>query len=130
ADDGARRGCLARLHAGARQRHDRNPPGLELRFEVEPAQADPRGHADALAEIREVQGHTEHTTVEWLALVRIDGVADPEHAADVEHLDDIARLHGGGNVARVAEERLAVAESAHHDVALAHLGHAAAGELE
>ena len=55
---------------------------------------------------------------------------DAEHAADVEHLDDVAGLHALGHVARVAEQRLAMAERARNDVALADLGHAAAGELE
>ena len=55
---------------------------------------------------------------------------DAEHAADVEHLDDVAGLHALGHVARIAEQRLAMAERARNDVALADLGHAAAGELE
>ena len=77
-----------------------------------------------------VQHHAEHAAVERLALVGIHRVADAEHAADVQHLDDVAGLHGFGHVARIAEQRLAMAERADHDVALAHLGHAAAGELE
>src|SRR6185312_13201299 len=90
----------------------------------------PRRHTDALAEIRKVQRHSEHPAVEGLALVRIDRVADPEHAADVEHLDDIPGLDRRWHMARVAEERLAVTECAHHDVAFAHFGHTAAGELQ
>ena len=58
---------------------------------VELAHADARGHADALAEIGEVQHRAEHAAVEGPALVGIHRVADAEHAAHVQHLDDVAR---------------------------------------
>src|SRR5205814_7544337 len=70
------------------------------------------------------------SAVERLALLRVDGVAHPEHAADVEHLDDVPGLQRRGHVTGVAEQRLAVAERAGDHVALAELGHAAAGQLE
>jgi hypothetical protein len=72
----------------------------------------------------------EHLAIERLALVRRRGIADAEHAADVQHLNHIARLERLGNVARVAEQRLAMPERADHDVAAGHLRHAAAGELQ
>src|SRR5207302_7689122 len=89
-----------------------------------------RRHPDALAEVGEVERHAQHTAVERLALLRVDGVAHPEHAADVEHLQHVAGPHGRGHVARVAEERLAMPERARDHVALTDLRHAAAGELE
>src|SRR6185436_17925875 len=97
---------------------------------IELAVTDARRHADTLAEIREIQHAADHAAVEGFALVGIHRVAHTEHAADVEHLQDVAGLHALGHVARIAEQRLAMAERAGNDVALAHLGHASAGELE
>ena len=91
---------------------------------------DTRRHADALAKVGEVQHDPEHPAVEWLALVGIDRIADAQHAADVEHLDDVAGLQRRRHVAGVPEQRLTVAERARDDVALADLGHAAARQLE
>ena len=90
----------------------------------------PGGHTDALAQIGKVERDAQHPAVERLAFFRIDRVAHAEHAADVEHLDDVAGLQRRGHVAGVAEQRLAVAERARDHVALAELGHAAAGQLE
>jgi len=129
-NDGARRGGLARLHAGAGERHHRHPARVERRGGVECLVADPRRHADALAEVGEIERHTEYAAVERAALLRVDGVAHAEHAADVEHLDNIAGLELPGHVPRIAEQRLAMAERARDHVTLADLGHAATGELE
>ena len=46
---------LAGFHAGARERDDRHAAGVERRVVIELAIADARRHADALAEIREMQ---------------------------------------------------------------------------
>jgi len=130
AHDRAGCGGLACFHAGARQCHHRHPVRVERRRIVELAVPDPRRYADALTEERELQHAAEHAAVERRALVGVHRVAHAEHAADVEQLQDVARLHLLGDVARVAEQRLAVAERAHDHVATRHLGHAPAGELE
>src|SRR5215831_64711 len=129
-DDSACRGGLAGLHAGAGQRDHRHPAGVERRAGVEWLVADAGRHADALAQVGEVEGHAEHAAVERTALLGVDRVAYAEHAADVQHLNDIARLELLGHMPRVAEQRLAMAERARDHIALADLGHAAAGELE
>ena len=77
-----------------------------------------------------MQHAADHAAVERLALVGVHRVDHAEHAADVQHLDDVAGLHALGHVTRIAEQRLAMAERARDDVALADLGHAAARELE
>ena len=55
--------------------------------------------ADTLAEKRKLQHTAEHPCVEWLAPVGIDRIADAEHAADVQDLQDVAGLDLLGNVA-------------------------------
>ena len=121
---------LAGLHAGTRERHHGHAAHVERGLVVEPLVAGSRRHADALAEIREGEHGAEHLAIERLALVRRRGIADAEHAADVQHLNHVPRLQRLGNVARIAEQRLAVAEGADHDVAARDLRHASAGELE
>src|SRR6185295_10844406 len=129
-DDGRGGRGLAGFHAGACERHDGYAVRHELRFRIELAVTNARRHADTLAEIRKIQHAADHAAVEGFALVGIHRVAHTEHAADVEHLQDVAGLHALGHVARIAEQRLAMAECAGNDVALAHLGHASAGQLE
>src|SRR6202043_1158688 len=63
-------------------------------------------------------------------LFGIDRVANPEHAADVEQLNGVARLYLYGYVPGVAEECLAVSERAGDDVTLADLCHAAARQFQ
>src|SRR6185436_16859214 len=87
-------------------------------------------HADALAEIRKLQHHADDARIERPALLRVHRVDDAEHAADVQHLDHIAGLHGLRQVTRIAKQRLAMAERADDDVALGELRHAAAGQLQ
>ena len=123
-------GGLAGLHAGARERDHRDTLRVEGRGEIELAVAGARRNADALAEVGEGEHHAEHAAIERLAFVGVGRVADAEHATDVEHLDDIARSELRRHMARVPEQRLAVPERAHDDVALVHLGHATAGELD
>ncbi len=117
ADDGAGRRGLAGFHAGASESDDGHALRVQLRLRIELRLADARRHADALAQVRERQRHADHAAVERLALVGIHRVAHAEHAADVEHLHDVARLHARRNVARVAEQRLAMAQRAHDHVA-------------
>src|SRR5882757_4115407 len=118
------------FHAGPRESHYGYTARVELRIEVERLVADTRRHADTLAEIGEMKHHAQYAAVEWLALVRVDRITDAQHAADIQHLDDVARLHRRRHVAGVAEQRLTMAERAYDDVALANLRHAAAGQLE
>jgi hypothetical protein len=92
AHDRARGRGLAGLHAGARKRDDRHAARVELCGLLEPAVADAGRHADALAEVRELQHAPDHATVERLALFRVRGVADADHAADVQHLRDVTGL--------------------------------------
>ncbi len=129
-DDRAGGRGLAGFHASARKRHDRNAAGVELRALIQPLVPDSRRDSDALSEVREVEHHAQNATVEWLSLVGIDRVANAEHPADIEHLDHVTGLQARRHVARVAEQRLAMAEGANDDVAFAHLRHAAAGQLE
>ncbi len=56
--------------------------------------------------------------------------AHAQHPADVQHLDDVAGLDVRRHVTRIAEQRLAVTQRTDDDIALAHLGHPAAGEFE
>src|ERR1700744_65650 len=91
-DHGACGSGLSRFHARTRERNDRHATSVELRLEIEALVPNSRRHADALTEIREMQDTAQHTAVERPALVRIHRVADPEHTADVEHLDDVAGL--------------------------------------
>src|SRR5882757_404143 len=90
----------------------------------------PGGHADALAEIGEGQYRPQHFAVERLTLVGRRGVADAEDAADIQHLNHVAGFEGLGNVARVAEQGLAVAQCADHHIPARHLRHAAACQLQ
>ena len=129
-DDGRGCGGLARFHAGASQSDDGHAMRVERCIEIQLPIAGASRYADALAQIGEVQHHTKHAAVEGLALVRVGGVANTEHAADIQHLDHIARLDRLGHVARVAEQRLTRAQCTDNDVALDHFGHAAAGQLE
>src|SRR5690606_5317233 len=125
-DDLAGGGGLARFHARAGEGNHGYAARVERCVVVEPLIANARGHADALAEIRELQDDADHACIERAALLRIDGIDDAEHAADVEHLDDVARLDRLGQMTRIAEQRLTVSERAYDDVALRLLRHAAA----
>src|SRR5579859_2717576 len=118
ADDRACGGRLTGLHAGSGESNHGNPAGIQLRILVKAFMADSSGHADALAQVGEVQYDTEYATVERLALVRVHRVTDTQHAADVQHLDDVAGLYLLRDVSRIAEQGLAMAERADHDVAL------------
>ena len=64
ADDctGSRR--LTGIHAGTGKRYDRHSPGVELRVYIELTRADSRRHADAFAEVGEVQHSAKHFAVE------------------------------------------------------------------
>ena len=70
---------------------------VERRVEVEPAVADPRRHADALAENgnRSTQPITRQSNG---CPGRVHRIADAEHAADVQHLQHVAGLDAWGNV--------------------------------
>src|SRR5690606_6572641 len=131
AHDGAGRRGLAGVHARAGERDHRHavqrdrPVGA-----VRPLLTDPRRHADALAEVWELEHDAEHPAVERLAVRRVDRVADAEHAAEIQELDDVAGHELLGQVPGVAEQRLAVPERADDDVAALDLRHAAARELE
>ena len=103
---------------------------LERRIQIEFAIARACWHADTFTEIGEGEHDTEYFAVEGLALVGIGRVADSEHAADVEHLDDITGFECFRYVSRETEQRLAMAECAHDDIAFVDLGHAAARQLE
>jgi hypothetical protein len=129
-DDGAGRRGLTGFHTGAGERDDRHAVRIEFGVRIELLVADARRHADALTEIRELQHDADDARVERPALLGIRGIAHAEHAADVQHLNDVAFLDRLRQVARVAEQRLTVTERADDDVALRHLRHAAAGQLE
>jgi hypothetical protein len=86
ADDGAGRGGLPRIHAGAGQGDDRHAAEIEVAAPTERRGADPRRHADPLAEIGKMQHRAQHLAVERLADFRVHGVADAEHPADVQDL--------------------------------------------
>ena len=77
-----------------------------------------------------LQHHAQHAAVEGLALVGRGRVAHAHDAADVQHLDDVAGLERARHVTGIAEQRAPRAERADDDIALADLGHAAAGELQ
>ncbi len=79
--------------------------------------ADSTADADALAQEGKGEHRAEHLALERRAEVRVGRVADPQHAAHVEQVDDVAGRQPLGQVAGVAEERLAVAEGAGEDVA-------------
>ena len=110
--------------------HDWYALGIERRIEIKWPQAHARRYTDAFSQIREVQNDADDATVKGLALFRIDRITDAEYAANIEHLNDVARLNRGGDVTGVAEERLPVPECAGDDVALADLRHAAARKFE
>src|SRR5262249_5647406 len=82
------------------------------------------------AEIREVEDSADHAAIEWLALIGIYRVTHTQHATDVEHLDDIARLNGWRYVTGVPEQRLAMTQRSNNDITFADLRHAAAGQLQ
>jgi hypothetical protein len=84
----------------------------------------------ASAIIGEGQHAAQHPAVKRLALVGVGRIAHAEHAADVQHLDDVAGLHALRYMSRVAEQGLAMTERADDHIALAHLGHAATGEFQ
>jgi hypothetical protein len=130
ADDGAGGRGLAGVHAGAGECHDRHALGVQRGREVELLGAGARRHADAFAEVGEVEHRAEHARLEGLAEARVDRVAHADHAAHVEDLQHVARGHLLGQVARIAEQRLPVAERADDDVAALDLGLPAAGQLE
>src|SRR5215475_1628959 len=88
-DHGAGGGGLAGFHAGAGERNHRHATHIELRGGIEGLAADAGRDADALTEVGKVERDPEHAAVERATLLRIDGVAHSEHAADVEQLDDI-----------------------------------------
>ena len=129
-DDGGGGGGLAGLHAGARQRDNRHAAHLERGLIVERLVAHARGDADPFPQIGKAQHRAEHLTVERFALVLSRRVANPEDAADVEHLHHVAGLQRLGDVARIAEQGFAVTQCADHDVTARYLGHPAAGELQ
>src|SRR5688572_537652 len=129
-DDGASGGRLSGFHTRTGKRYDRYTAGVQGRVEVQSLVTHPSGYADAFTQIRELQYDTDDTRVERSALLWIHRVNDAEHAANIQHLDDVAFLHRLRQVTGVAEQRLAMPECAHDDVALGHLRHATAGELE
>ena len=77
-----------------------------------------------------MQYGAEHFAVEGWADIRIGGVANTEHAADVEQLDRVAHSELRRQMSRVAAQRLAVPECADNDVTLVDGGHAARGQFE
>src|SRR5262249_19774133 len=118
-DHGTGGGGLAGFHAGAGERNYRHTSHIELRSGIEGLEADAGRDADALTEVGKVERDPEHAAVERATLLRIDGVAHSEHAADVEQLDDIPWPEPLGHVARVAEQRAAVPKGSRDHIALA-----------
>ena len=106
------------------------PPQFQSGSGVQWIAAHPGRDAHALAEIGELENHPEHTRIEGLSQRCVDGVAYSQHAAHVEDLHDVARARGFGDVAGVAEQRLAVAQRAHDDIPAAHARHASAGQFQ
>ena len=129
-DDGAGGGGLAGFHAGAGERDDWHAARIHGGVVVQALVAHARRHADALAEIWELQHDADDARIERPTLFGIDGVDDAEHAADVQHLDHVAFLDGLRQVSGIAEQRLAMTERADDDVALRDLRHATARQLE
>src|SRR5688572_1382573 len=130
ADDRARGRGLARVHTGAGDRDDGHAVRVERHVELQRLGGDARRHADALPQVREVEHAAQDLAAEWVAVRRIDGVADADDAAQVQKLHGIAGRKLRRQVARVAEQRLAVPERADDDVALFDFGHAAARQLD
>src|SRR5580700_6917117 len=93
ADDRAGRRGLARLHAGSGHGNDWHAVRVERCIQIERSLADARRHADAFTQVWEVQDDADDAAVKGLALFRIDRVTDAKHAADIEHLNDVAWLH-------------------------------------
>ena len=68
------------------------PRAFKRRVVVQRLVADLGRYADALAEIGKGQHGAQYLAVEGLALVLRRRIADAEHAADVQHLNDVAGL--------------------------------------
>ena len=92
AHDGAGGGRLARIHAGARECDHGNARVSICGSSQEHLAARPRRYTDAFAEVQEAQDGAEYLAVERRTDVRIRGVADAEHAANIQDLDRVARL--------------------------------------
>src|SRR5688500_16015376 len=127
-DDGASGGGFSGFHARTGECHNGYTARIQRRVEVQSLVTDAGGHADALAEIRELQYDTDHARIEWSALLWIHRVNDAEHAADIQHLNDVPFFHRLGQVTGITKQRLTMTECADDDVASGHLRHAAAGE--
>ena len=103
AHDGARGRRLARVHAGARDRDHGDAVSLEREVEAQRFRRDARRHADALAEIWEIEHAAQHLAVERLAVRRIDRIANADHAAEIQELHDVPRRELGRQMSGVAE---------------------------
>ena len=128
--DGARRGGLAGLHAGAGECYHGDSADVEFGGVVQRFVADFGWNCDALTQVGESQRRAQDFAVERLTLVRRCRVANAKDTADVEHLDHLAGRQRCGYVTRVAEQRFAMSQSADHDIAARYFGHAAAGKLQ
>ena len=82
----AGRGRLAAVHARADQCHDRHALGVQESREVQRLAADPRRHADPLAQVGEVEHRPQHLALERRPQVRVHRVADAHHSAHVEQV--------------------------------------------
>ena len=68
--------------------------------------------------------------IERRAHVRVCGVAESEHPADIENLNRVADLELARQAARVAAQRIPKSQRTDDDVALRQRGHASRGQLE
>ncbi len=102
ADTGACCSRLARVHAGAGQRHDGYVGRIEGRAGIELVCADPGRYANTFAELGEIKHRTEHSAVKWGTNVGICRVAYAEHAADIENLNAVANVQCAWQVTRVS----------------------------
>ena len=130
ADNSAGGGRLSRIHAGTGEGYHRDALRVQRSIRVERLRAGARRHADALAEIGEVQYRAQDLAVEWRPDVRIRRIANAEYASDIENLDRVADVEFRGQVTRIAQQRLAMPQGAHDDVTLGHGGHTPGCEFE